>query len=896
MAVLRDSKPVGAVSLANAPALRGARLAQKAPDVDKFTKGASTSDILIDAVVKNAIPLASKAWEVQQEEQYLSGVRQASQVQSEEELQSSPLTRDWVKAGFRDTKGRIEQAQFTANAGQAVKEALQQPDPQKYFSDWLAQAGQKVTQQYSGMSRRARSASFAQHAVDIQTAQAGFTKEYAKYIVQQEEASIVSSFTAARAVLDNSKDNVGAYRAASDSFTTGVYTNIWLNDKLPEDTKRKLTREALEYAASSDNVLVYQTLKEQQYTFGDGSKGTIMQRLPFEDQVALDTAYRNVQERTKVIRGADFEDSMARMRAEWADKDGPGPTISYTELVGQLDLAQENGLLGKGKRESYLKEYFTAASRNAPNNRLAQLYAAGDFPGLVQAGGSQEDGLRAYLKANEGRPYQEVVQGLLSIGNNNTGMDSAFTKAGELLSPALGQLGYAETIDPESAHMAQAFVQAMDEAEKTNPGVYSRAMQGLSSENQDMVLFMREAQRTAGISDPLVAVQYARTQLENTRKLGPLASTLQAEANKQDVKGVQEIGDRQLLGTISGGFKSFFSQDAATRQRLSTGRAWFEDTTRTAEVRATAQVALSEELAIISKGSPFLPADARMSKALGNIAARTVDTSSGPLIIPRGANIREFFNAGQYADQAYIGKAIDDIVELQDGERIAWYPTQDGKLIGRRFGPDGEALPSISLNPQDVGAKVQENLERDAALASNQIGPGKVVSKGGAAVQFNGQNTAGFSPAEMLLLREDIVNSEGVADVAYGDGKVVEGNRAFGVGISQTGKRFQEPLGRDGKYTQTQINSTFMAASNDAAEEAAKVMRGVGLAGPEWLRFFGELSYQSPASARNKDMLAYIQLGNLEQAEAALRSTNGYKNSPPARQEAYIKKLRKAMK
>lgn len=191
---------------------------------------------------------------------------------------------------------------------------------------------------------------------------------------------------------------------------------------------------------------------------------------------------------------------------------------------------------------------------------------------------------------------------------------------------------------------------------------------------------------------------------------------------------------------------------------------------------------------------------------------------------------------------------------------------------------------------------MQENLERDAAIASNQIGPGKIVSKGGASVQFNGQNTAGFNPGEMLLLREDIVNSEGVTDVAYGDGKVVKGNRAFGVGISQTGKRFQEPLGRDGKYTQTQINNTFLEASNDAAEEAAKVMRGTGLAGADWLRFLGELSYQSPASARDKDMLAYIQLGNVDQAVSALQNTNAYKDSPPERQEAYIKKLRKAMK
>jgi hypothetical protein len=201
------------------------------------------------------------------------------------------------------------------------------------------------------------------------------------------------------------------------------------------------------------------------------------------------------------------------------------------------------------------------------------------------------------------------------------------------------------------------------------------------------------------------------------------------------------------------------------------------------------------------------------------------------------------------------------------------------------------------LDSKAVGIKVQENLTKDAETAANHIGPGEVIySKGqGAWVQANGQNTAGFEPGAMLQLRKDIVASEGITTTAYDDGSVVKGNRAFGVGISQTGKRFEEPRGTGGVYTQEQINESFMQASNDAAETASRVMRGVNLNGSDWLRFFGELAYQSPASARDADMLTYIKLGDKDGAELALRSTNAYKNSPPSRQEAYLKKLKKAM-
>lgn len=889
MAVLRESQPTNPVNRASTPGiLQSSGGAVKQPNVRKFAKETSTADILLDSVVKVGSKLAGQAWEAQKEDAYIDGVRQAAEQDSEEDLQSSPFMSDWTKGGYRDTKGRAAQAEYNAKLPNLVQQSLTKQNPQEAFQQAVSQAQRELTQTYTGMTAKARAAAFAQNATDIATGQALFTKEYAKWGIAQQEKAIQSTFTSRRVLLDQSKDDPKAYASASQTFAAGVYTDIWLNDRLPYANKAELTKQAMQYAASSDNVQVYTLLKEQQFDFPDGKSGTIMQQLSFEDQIELDTAHRKAMERTKVIRAADFEDTIARERAEWADKDGPGPTITYEQITAQLDEAQAAGILGVGKRETILKEFFTAQARNAPNDLLAQQYASGDFPAIVQAGKSEEDALKAYMKASEGQPYQNTVQGLLAIGNNS-GMGSAFKKAGELMAPTIGQLGYSETIDPASAQMAHAFVQGMEEAEKTNPGAYSRTMAGLSSENQDMLLMLREAQTITGIADPATAVQWARQRVQEGKN--PAAQQARTSHEKYAAKAIQELEPTSWYELID---KNFGNESAL---RPAKGF-WFENEDRTAAITGTSKIVLAEEYEAVIRTSPFLSESSITAKAQAMAANRAVPTSSGPVFLPRGQTVHQYFGAPQIADKDYIGAAVDQVVPLEDGQRIEWSRSQlpGTPMLFRVMNEDGSTAGSGQIDPKVVGVKVQENLDRDALVASNQVGPGKVVSKGGASVQFNGQNTAGFDAGAMLLLREDIVASEGVSQTSYGDGKVVKGNKAFGVGISQTGKRYQEPLGRDGLYTQRQINTSFMEASNDAAETASRTMRAAGVQGSDWLRFFGELSYQSPGSARDKELLARIRINDKAGAEAALKATNAYKNSPPDRQEVYIKKLKKAMK
>jgi len=885
MAVLRDSQQLGPVGGANQPQVLAQRAAGvRSPDPREFLKPQSSADRILDTVLKVGSQLASTALETSLEEAYINGVRQAGELESEAELQTNSFTKDWTTAGFRDTKGRMDHAQFMASIPDMIQASLSEPDPKKAFSDKLAAEQAKLTGQFDGMSRKQRAAMFAQTITDTQTAQTAFSGAYTKHVIDTEEKSLRASFTALSLNMERAKGDPAAYDAASTSYVANVYSQVWLNDKLPEANKVALTKQAIEYAASTNNVQVYNMLKELEFDFPDGTKGSVMQKVPLDDQIELDTAYRSAMKRVKDLRALSFEDAMAQQEAN--DFEG----MTYEQLRGQLEEAVQSELISASRYGSIMQAFWTKKGQE-PDADLASMALAGDFPSIVRAGASERDAVKALYTTMEGRDYREVAQAMMNVCN--LGMGEFCGEAGKLMEPAISNLGFAPEVTPESAQMVHGFIQQLDQAYGKNPGTYQKMLGALKPESQEMILAMRDAQTEAGIVDPLVAVEWARRRKERNSSPGAVA---QRERNtRADAKVVQELDARQYLGTISSSFK-FWSEDAAAAKKLRPFREWFESEDRMAEIVAASQLEVDSEFQDINRSSPFLSDESRKSLAMGRAAARAVDTPSGPVFVPKGNTMHGYFKAPQAADKALFERAFESLIPLEDGQRAEYQSAlSDGApMLVLIKDEEGRTANTMRLDPASVGQRVEEILREDGVKASQLTGAGKVVSRGTAKVQYNGQNTAGFKAPDMMLLRDTLVELEGVMVTEYADDAVVEGNRAFGVGISQTGAHFEPPTGPRGTYTQAQIDRTFKAASNEAAENAAKAMKSIGVTGPEWLKFFGAVSYQSPASARNADFLAYVQLGEKAQAVEAFKQTNAYKNSKEPRREWYIKQLNKA--
>lgn len=888
--VMRNSGPIDVGSKQGTPQVRQSNVGSVRPDVAKFSRGdalrgESTADRIIGSLLPVGQKLAENAWNEQLEKKYLEGVQAAAAGKSEDELSKNPITSDWTKAGYRDTMGRVAVAQSQAQL-QLDLPRLARGTPED-FKKYMDEKRGPLTAQMEGMSKQQRAAMFGQMANDEVAAQSKYTTARAAWILEQEQKSIQQSMTVRRGNLDAAKGDMSLYAQEVQGFVGAIYKDVWQNPKLSPALREDMTRQAMEFASSSDNVAVYDAMKNTQVQFDDGSTGTMMSRLSFEDQIKVDKAHRSSMDRVKVTRAADFETWVASAESRWTDP-MQGATETYEEVDSQIRVAESAGILSPGKRESILKSYFKAKATNIDSGVLASAYAKGDQQTMFSRNKTQDDGLKAWLKVNKDAPLPEVVQGLMTIGNN-TGMDSALTQAGDFLKPAFAQLGYGEEINPDNAKMVTQTLSALSIADSNNPGAKAKFLQALSPEQQDLALYMSELQKE-GVADPLTVTRMARAKQLQDKQTGGLRQEMVANARKEDAGVVQEIDDRQLLGALSQNFKSWFSADASAKLRMGTRREWFENADRTAEVRAQGQVALAEELAIIGQTTPTMSADSRKSKALAAIAARTVDTSSGPLTMPRGQSLQSFFGVPAYADQKFVGKAIDTMMKPGEDNRIAWSVDPTNKLLFRELNAEGKVVKSGIIDPRNVAPVVQEQLDAEAARSSREEGPGTEVQ----GVRFNGLNTANVDSGAMLALRQDIIKSEGVKDKKYPDGKA--GESSFGVGIHQTNNHYQPPLGRDGTYSPAQIRDTFMRASNDAAELAQKSMNSIQVGGDKYLRFFGELAYQSPKSARDPDLLAHISLGNKDAALAALKATPAYKNSPPDRQERYVSKLESAMR
>ena len=889
--VLRASGPLNISAPQGTAQVRQSSVGPTGPDTRKFSRGStpgiapnqeSTADRIISSLIPLGTRMADNAFKEQLESKYLEGVQAAAQGQSEEELSTNPLTADWTTAGYRDTVGRVAVSQHQAQL-QLDLPRLAQGTPEQ-FKDYMSEKRKPLQDQLVGMSKQQRAAMFGQMANDEVAAQKKYTTSRSAWILEQEQKSIQQSMTVRRGNLDAAKGDMQLYQQEVQGFVGAIYKDVWQNPKLTPQMQLDMTRQAMEYASSSDNVAVYDGMKNTEVNFADGTKGTMMSRLSFEDQIKVDKAHRSAVDRVKVVRSQDFETWVAAKTTAWKDPN-VGVTETYEEVDAQLRKAEESGILGIGKRESVLKDYFHAVATNGDNSVLAKAYSVGDQQTMFSRGKDQDAGLKAWLKVNKDAPLPQVVQGLMVIGNNS-GMDSALTQAGTYLKPAFAQLGYGDEINPQNAKLVTDTLSALAIADQTNPGAKSKFLQSMSPDQQDLALYMSELQKE-GVADPLTVTRMARAKQLQDKQTGGLRTEMVAAARKEDATVVQEIDDRQLLGTISQKAQSFFSADESAKLRMGTGRNWFENADRTAEIRAQGQIGLAEELAIISQTSPTLSAGSRKSKALASLAARTVDTESGPLTMPRGQSVQSYFGVPQYADQKYVGAAIDTMMKPADGNRIAWSVDPTNKLLYRELNEQNRVVKSGILDPKSVAPFVQSQLDADAAKASAQIGPGKNVQ----GVQFNGLNTANIEPAHMLALRSDIVASEGVNDKPYAD----SGGTSFGVGIHQTNNHYQRPP-PGGTYTPGQIRDTFMRASNDAAEMAQKTMLSIGVKGEPYLRLFGELAYQSPKSARDPDLLAYISLGDKAGALKALKETPAYKGSPDSRKAVYVSKLESAMR
>jgi|SRR5690554_2526 len=854
------------------------------PDVNKFRKAASTSESILQAILPAVEQIAGVAAQKSREDAYLDGVRQAASLESEDALESNPFTSAWTKAGFRDTKGRQARAKFADDLPAAIENALRQEDPRKAFDEWQAQRQRELTAQYSSMSRAGRQESFVQLVPDIMAAQKTFDKEYRNHVIRTEVASISKSINASVDLLDRNRDDVEAYLAATESMVASVYSSIWLNEKLPEENKVQLTQQALEFAASTDHEALYRMMKEVEYDFPDGSKSTIMAKLPLETQEKLSFVRRQVLDRTAAIRGADFRLAMGQRKVAWEKNP---PTESWDEIDGMLKEAMAHNLVTPDYYEGIVRAYFESIAQNGTDSGVAQAYATGQLGKILNRGKTEQQAFKAWASSLGDIPLEQRVQTYLQAGVAH-GWETAFAGAGEAMAPVFAVLGFDTEINSENALAANQYIRSIEEAERQNPGAAFRILQGMPEDARWMANMMRQGFRR-GNTDPNHLTAWAREQIVTAKKAGPSRPAQLAKAHSDDAKARAAYLDKGMVGGALNSIASLFSTSSRVRKQLTEADVWFDNDYRIAENRAIVNNALAEEQALIREtyGAHF-DADTVLEEAAARVANRLVPVGQARLVLPAGQDIYSAFGVPQSTDPEYLGQTLESMVGVPEGGYVRVVMAQHGQgVLVERYGEGNEPLGTQVIPNTAVRDAVEERLTQDADKMRLVVGPGKTVSKDGISINFNGMNTAGVAPVEMYAFREEMVNRYGLPNK--------ETNGYVGPGIRKHSRFLKGGTGRDGTYSQTNIAETFRLASSEAMETADKIMRGVGLDGASTRHLIADLAYQDPKAAKDSKLIAALTVGNAQAAEQALRENPAFKDSPPEIQAARLRKLREAL-
>lgn len=848
----------------------------------------STLDNILGAVVKPLQQMASGEITTAREEAYLTGQAAAAANQSSDSVNSNLVTKDWATAGYADTKGRLAQAD--AEAQTAVDMAkLKEQDPQK-MREYLAQRRNDLMPSLDGMSLDARKGFLAQQLTSDRAAIAKHSVEHQKFIVDQITQSVSTGMSVRFDAMTNAKTDAVAYKTAADDAYAGMYNNVWSNPNLPHDSQVKLTTEAAVMALGQNHQALYENMRDQKLP---GKDTTMLDALPFDDQVKLSKAYEQSKTDTAGMRLADFNTQRGLMEAGFGD--ALSPAMSFKDVKAFVDQGLQNGAIKAGDVTSITKAWAEGNEKKMVSSKLAGAYASGDVNTMFGLDKSEGDGYKAFIAqaARNNVDPATTVGNLLQIGTT-TGQQSAFKGVGELTRSAVSAIGMGGTIDPGQAKMLNTVFTALDAAQaKGQSGAMSAYLTSFSDDERSKIMMYREGLQSG--KAPAVAAADAADKLMKTSQLSEQEKNVLAQNHaKADMAVVADITPRGLWGTIKNNMPDIVrSQDAINEGKIGTGKGWFENPDRVEQALAQSKSALLEELNYASRSNPFASDDSRKSLALSKVAERTLDLKDGPLVLPRlpsGTTVQDYFGVNKSIPTSTIQDTLSELHKAGDGNRVAYKVTGQSQLQWQEYGKNGELVnPGGTFDPRSIGLAVQEKQDAITEKFNKTDGEGVTVKgSDGSKVTFNGNNTIGVDNGLMLQVREDLAKHESVRGTPYEDlsGKVVDGKKVqtVGVGVSSHNP-FYPTVQADGTVDQHGIDSSFEGASNAAAKTGAGVVRQVGLVGSAPFRLFTELSYQG--GSVNKDIVSAMKSRDLPDAMKALKASPQYLMSGAARRQHY---------
>lgn len=821
-------------------------------------------------------------FQAENEKAWLTGQAAAAAGKSKDEVETNIFTRAWANEGWSDTKARLSLSDADVRTAADMK-TLREKDPEQ-MKEYLTKRRESLLPLMEGMSMEARKAMVGQMLLSDQHAIAKHQTEYSKFVIDQQAAAITTSHTVANAGMNAAKGDPAAYNAATNVAIGNLWANVVQNPNLPAEHKQKLLTQAAHLSLENNNEQLYEKMRDLK----DPQGATMLEQLPFDDQIKLAKAYQASQKDTSTMRTSAFMSNLGLYESTLDDADKPGTSWEDHQVIVQQGV--QLGVISKEKIGSLAKAWADGNQKRQAAVSSAGAYAAGDVAGQFRLGKTEDESLSDYIKMmqRKGATPADMVSSLANIGQS-TGQNSAYGAIGKLMRSSVAMIGQSGDIDPGQLEGVNAILKTLDTVHgKGQLGAKTAFLGSFDDATQARLLTYWDEFRKSGNSQAAAATAATRANDNATLSTSDKAA-LAGQQSKENAELVASITPKGLLAqawekVVPDAFR--FKENIAT-DKLRASKSWFENDERVEEAQARGKVALLQELNDVSRQHPYMSAESRKTMALTKVAGRTLTTDGGPVILPQGQTVQSFFGVEQSISPDLVSSALNAMHQPAKGNRTTYTVTPDGRMQWQEKNNEGVLVnPGGVFNPRDVSSAIRAEQDKRTEKFIQTDGAGK-LKKGpdGSSVRYNGDNTVGIGTNVMLMWRDDLVKDEGIRNKPYPDGS--GGRTSVGVGINSSNPRFYPKAGPDGTVSDADISRSFLGASNEAMKQANEYMQSL----PEdrrntyATRLFGTLTYQG--GSIDKPVLKALTTGTREEALAALKGSRQYRMSNDSRKQYY---------
>lgn len=858
--------------------------------------GDAGREATLQAILGTAGKIAEQGIRTSEEDAYLAGQAKAGQIESEELLESSYTTKDWATAGYRDAMGRLKIADAEVALLRDMQE-LREQGPEA-MNAYLAKRRATLTPSLEGMSREQRAAAFGQLLLNDRAAIAKHTIAHVDYQREIQTKTWQATHTTAKAKLDEARrsQDVGVLDNTIKDVAS-VPVGILLDSRLKPADKESMIVSHVEDMLSSGNVAYYQYLQNVKVPDGKNERGsTVFSRLSLDAQEKLSKANAAAMAKTTEQRNQQRMNDVAMHRN--AFKAGTY-TGSYDDVVafaqGNLRQTVDGGLgWSEATYEAFLQDYLDSHRKATDKTGMVDAWARGDHQEIIAKGGTVEQaGKWAVETWGEAGMSTQGIMALAQRAGIN-GMPNGAKIAGEIAS-----VGLATLADPDGKVLKQhvdtviSINQILDEPKEGDKSLQSiEFLSGLAPEAKQRILSIREDIKRGTDEQQAIMNRLAREKVlgNMTPQQKAMVASRNDKANRDFLD--KELGTRDFLDTALSKVL-FLSKPRSLKEQILPSDSWILGHSNKSspvldKYREQAEGALIEEFNRQYLVEPLTAPDAAHTNAMAEVAARTVKTVHGPLILPVGSTPQKFFGTNDATE--VIGRALERTLKTQTDGGVLVFSSANGQIGWQEYSKEGVRTPYAGIiDPSQIRPAVQREVDEKRRITNESAGAGIThVTSTGITLNYSGRNTVSMDERDMLEIKKDLVKFEGVKNTVSKD----RGTETTGVGIAF--KPWQPKPGPDGLISRADLEASFAHAANESArtglriaKEAAKVNPSVNFKSKAATRLLVEMAYQTGPFRDKPGYKEMLSSTTTEDAVKAFRTTGVWADSGPERRKHY---------